>query len=101
MLGQISERWRKKEAWGVEREQREDMLEIFKELMDRGVDPRAEDEQCRTAIDVAVTCGKSFLVELFGPKEKGMQKVVDDTGDEDSGESDGEEEEGSIRNRRE
>lgn len=88
LLHVTAERWRKKKSWSVEREQQQDMIEIFKELMDRGLDPRAEDEQCRTAIDVAVTCGKKFLVDLFGPKERGMQRlVVDDTADEDSEES--------------
>ncbi|KAH7333115.1 putative ankyrin repeat protein, partial [Rhexocercosporidium sp. MPI-PUGE-AT-0058] len=54
LLHVTAERWRKKESWRVESEQREDMLEIFKELMRRGIDPRAEDKKCRTAIDVAV-----------------------------------------------
>lgn len=35
-----------------------------------------------------MTCGKKFLVDLFGPKERGMQRlVVKDTVDKDSEES--------------
>lgn len=65
------------------------MLGIFKELMARGVDPRAEDEKCRTAIDVAVASGNAFLVKLFAVKGVlGTEVVVDDTekGSEDEGE---------------
>ncbi|KAG4441988.1 hypothetical protein IFR05_002514 [Cadophora sp. M221] len=88
LLHVTAERLRKKERWSVGKEQQDDMVEIFKELMDRGIDPRAEDKQCRTAIDVAVTCGKTYLVDLFGPKERGMRRlVVEDTADEDSEES--------------
>ena len=51
------------------RDQEEDMLGIFKELMALGVDLRSEDGMCRTAIDVAVASGNMFLVKLFGVKE--------------------------------
>ncbi|RDW59222.1 hypothetical protein BP5796_12146 [Coleophoma crateriformis] len=70
LLHATAKRWRNKEF--VEGDQLKDMLGIFQELMARGLDPRAEDAECRTAIDVAVASGHSFLISLFGPKERGM-----------------------------
>jgi hypothetical protein len=59
----------------VERDQRDGILGIFKELVTRGLDPRAEDAKFRTAINVAVASGNLFIVQLFGHKGEGM--VVD------------------------
>lgn len=77
LLHVTAKQWRKKK-W-VERDQR-DMLGVFKELVARGLDPRAENAKCRTAIDVAVAGGNLFLVGLFG--EKGESRVVGDLGSE-------------------
>ncbi|RDW63780.1 hypothetical protein BP6252_11325 [Coleophoma cylindrospora] len=69
LLHATAKRWRNKQY--VEGDQRVDMLGIFQELMARGLDPRAEDAECRTAIDVAVASEHSFLILLFGPIERG------------------------------
>ena len=50
-----------------------DLVGLFKRLMELGVDPRAEDEALRTAIDVAVAKGLRHVVMLFteeGKKEE-------------------------------
>ena len=55
---------------------RKDAGEIFKELMARGVDHTIEEDHCKTAIDVAVANGHTFLVDLFGPKDMETQDVT-------------------------
>ena len=49
-------------VWGW---QKTDMIECFKDLMALGLDPRAEDNQQRSAIDIAVAAGNNFITELF------------------------------------
>jgi len=96
LLHATAKRWRKKKY--IEGDQEADMLGIFKELMAKGLDPRAEDSKFRTAIDVAVASQNSFLVDLFGQKEreKGLMKhvAISDTESEGDGseelETDGE-----------
>lgn len=85
LLHATAERWRTMQY--VARDQEKDMLGIFKELMARGVDPRAEDERCRTAIDVAVASENGFLVDLFGVKgrEVGVEDTEIGSEDEDEG----------------
>jgi ankyrin repeat protein len=39
--------------------------DMFQYLMDRGVDPMVEDEQNRTAVDVAATVGSTAILKLF------------------------------------
>jgi hypothetical protein len=56
----------------VETDQKDDMLDIFKELVERSLDPRAEDAKFRTAIDVSFASGNLFIVALFGQKGEGM-----------------------------
>jgi ankyrin repeat protein len=90
LLHVTAKRWRKKEY--IEGDQKADMLGIFKELMAKGLDPRAEDAKCRTAIDVAVASLNSFLVDLFGQKERKMgekkEVVVTDTESDGDGSDD-------------
>ena len=47
--------------------------ELFKMLMDRGLDPLAEDAQGRSALDVAAACEQKGILELF--QRKGRQEV--------------------------
>jgi hypothetical protein len=63
-------------------DQKDDMLGIFKELVARGLDPRAEDATFRTAIGFAAASGNLFIVQLFGRKGEGM--VVDNVVSVDS-----------------
>lgn len=43
----------------------EEIKAVFGALLEMGLDPRAEDGECRTAIDVAVARGNGEVVELF------------------------------------
>lgn len=54
----------------IEWDQRMDMLETFQDLMELGLDPRADDGRMRTAIDIAVASGHQFIVDLFREKDK-------------------------------
>jgi hypothetical protein len=56
----------------VETDQKDDMLDIFKELIERSLDPRAEDAKFRTAIDIAFTSINLFIVAFFGQNREGM-----------------------------
>lgn len=85
LLHITAERWQGRKSWERGADE-EDMLEIFEDLMRRGLDPRAEDVKNRTAIDVAVACGNTFLVDLFGPKVEEI--VVDDTENEEEDDDD-------------
>ncbi|KAI1132035.1 ankyrin [Nemania abortiva] len=65
-----------------ERNQREDSERAFEKLMEEmGLDPRLEDAQLRTPIDLAVVRGNKGIVALFGDKNK-------DTGRRTRGEDD-------------
>ncbi|CAH0055072.1 unnamed protein product [Clonostachys solani] len=44
------------------------MENVFKKLMDLGLDPRQEDIQMRTAIDMAVARGRKGIVDFFAEK---------------------------------
>ncbi|KAJ8126777.1 hypothetical protein O1611_g6861 [Lasiodiplodia mahajangana] len=56
-------------AW--ERIQREESERTFRRLMEEmGLDPRLEDAQLRTPIDLAVARGNKGIVALFGDKDK-------------------------------
>jgi ankyrin repeat protein len=44
------------------------MENVFKKLMDMGLDPRVEDLQMRTAIDMAVARGRKGIVDFFAEK---------------------------------
>ncbi|CAH0028155.1 unnamed protein product [Clonostachys rhizophaga] len=44
------------------------MENVFKKLMDMGLDPRKEDVQMRTAIDMAVARGRKGIVDFFAEK---------------------------------
>jgi hypothetical protein len=46
------------------------MAEMFKELLDKGLDPKMEDGECRTAIDIAVAKGYREIVALIRENEK-------------------------------
>ncbi|KAH8595467.1 ankyrin repeat-containing domain protein [Bisporella sp. PMI_857] len=85
LLHATAKRWRGNIY--VEGDQQKDMLDIFKELIARGLDARAEDAKFRTAIDVAVASSNSFLVDLFGVKERGVVKKIEvsDAEDEEEG----------------
>ncbi|KAJ4296658.1 hypothetical protein N0V90_006706 [Kalmusia sp. IMI 367209] len=52
-------------------DQKKEISAIFKELLVKGLDPRMEDADCRTAIDVAVAKGNKEIVDLFSEAEKG------------------------------
>lgn len=54
--------------------EREDVEGAFKRLMELGVDPRAEDDELRTAIDVAVARQLSEIVLLFSEEGKRMEE---------------------------
>ncbi|KAK4234438.1 ankyrin repeat-containing domain protein [Achaetomium macrosporum] len=60
---------------GADWDQREDIEGMFQRLIELGVDPRAEDEGLRTAVNVAIAQGLTGVVELFG----------EETGPEESG----------------
>lgn len=57
----------------------EDVKGTFKKLMELGVDPRAEDGQLRTAIDVAVARDLWVVVRLFS--EEGRREVENGIGE--------------------
>lgn len=82
-----AQRWPQKRAgrWTLGESQQADMLQTFKALMERGLDPRAEDAKGRSSIDIAVACGNTFLLKLFGPedREAAKQVAVDTDEDED------------------
>ncbi|KAH6650436.1 ankyrin repeat-containing domain protein [Chaetomium tenue] len=80
-----------------------DAENLFKRLMGLGVDPRAEDEGLRTAIDVAVARGLHKVVMLFaeeGKMEEAERQVTTDNesysdesnSDESNGDSDSKDE---------
>jgi ankyrin repeat protein len=59
----------------------------FKRLMELGVDPHAEDDELRTAIDVAVARNLSSIIQLFSEEgkrieEKARQKEESESGSE-------------------
>lgn len=58
----------------TEWDQRRDIEGAFKRLMELGVDPRAEDDELRTAIDVAVARQLSEIVRLFSDEGKRMEE---------------------------
>ena len=51
-------------------DQKQETQDIFKELMRRGLDPRMEDNECRTAIDIAVAKENAKIVALFREDER-------------------------------
>ncbi|KAK4246018.1 ankyrin repeat-containing domain protein [Corynascus novoguineensis] len=55
-------------------DQRDDVVSAFKKLMELGVDPRREDDELRTAIDVAIARNLYGIVELFSEKGKKMHR---------------------------
>jgi ankyrin repeat protein len=65
-------------AWkgtgGLSFDEREDVVGAFKRLMGLGVDPRAEDDELRTAIDVAVARNWGTIVLLFSEEGKRMEE---------------------------
>jgi ankyrin repeat protein len=50
-------------------EQVSPVTKVFERLLGMGLDPRREDAQMRTAIDVAVARGRSQIVELFAEQQ--------------------------------
>ncbi|MCJ1255632.1 hypothetical protein MMC24_003449 [Lignoscripta atroalba] len=46
----------------------EDVVDIFKYLMDKRLDPMMEDEEQRTSLDVAAACENTAILELFQRK---------------------------------
>lgn len=46
-----------------------DGIWLFEELMRRGLDPRAENKEGASALDVAAACGKSAILDLFKREE--------------------------------
>lgn len=53
-----------------ESDQREDLKGMFQKLMELGLDPRKEDAELRTAIDIAVARDVRGVMELFREKVK-------------------------------
>lgn len=66
--------WRGSPNGGTDYVEREDVVGAFKRLMELGVDPRAEDDGLRTAIDVAVARNWSGIVLLFSEEGKRMEE---------------------------
>lgn len=64
---------RNSSAHYVELDQRHDMERTFRELLTRKVDPMVEDKEHRTALDVAVACQQTFLVDLFSPEVRSTE----------------------------
>ncbi|KAL7911329.1 ankyrin repeat-containing domain protein [Trichoderma velutinum] len=60
-------------------DQREDLKGAFKKLMELGVDPRREDAELRTAIDIAVARKLRDIIQLF--REKKEDKNVEESGE--------------------
>jgi ankyrin repeat protein len=64
-----------REARDRDRDQKiQDVKSAFEKLMRLGVDPRAEDDELRTAIDVAVARDLSGIVRLFSEEGKRMEE---------------------------
>ncbi|CAI6330860.1 unnamed protein product [Periconia digitata] len=61
-------RWNEMNVW---QDQAKEVQNTFQELLKLGLDPRLEDAECRTAIDVAVATGHSGIVDLFREEKKG------------------------------
>jgi hypothetical protein len=59
---------------GTDWDQREDVEGAFKRLMELGVDPRGEDDELRTAIDVAVARYLSGIVRLFSEEGRRFEE---------------------------
>lgn len=55
-------------------DQVDDIESAFKRLMELGVDPRAEDDELRTAIDVAVARDMRGIVRMFSEEGKKMEE---------------------------
>ncbi|KAJ5615350.1 hypothetical protein N7537_000464 [Penicillium hordei] len=53
--------------WRAE-ESSHDVVQRFQILMDRGLDPLAEDARQRTSLDVAAVCGSDHIMQLFARK---------------------------------
>jgi ankyrin repeat protein len=64
----------------------DDAVALFKRLLELGADPRAEDDEMRTAIDCAVARGRTEIVRLF--KGEGKKVALDE---EEGADGDGEE----------
>ncbi|UKZ78952.1 hypothetical protein TrVFT333_006701 [Trichoderma virens FT-333] len=60
-------------------DQREDLEGAFKKLMELGVDPRREDAELRTAIDIAVARKLRGVIKLF--EEKRVEKAEEGDGE--------------------
>ncbi|KAM0513647.1 hypothetical protein ACHAPE_007697 [Trichoderma viride] len=60
-------------------DQRDDVISAFEKLMELGVDPRREDDELRTAIDVAVARNIRGIVQLFREK---VEKRVEESDSE-------------------
>ncbi|KAL2147354.1 hypothetical protein VTI28DRAFT_9818 [Corynascus sepedonium] len=71
--------------------QLDDIASAFKKLMDLGVDPRREDDELRTAIDIAVARHLNDIVELFSEKDKKMHREREADEAEESEEESGSE----------
>jgi ankyrin repeat protein len=69
-------------------ELREDITATYKKLLGLAVDPRAEDDQLRTSIDIAVAGLLDGIVKLFS--EDGKREREREEKEEDDGGSDGE-----------
>ncbi|KAJ4289330.1 hypothetical protein N0V88_007081 [Collariella sp. IMI 366227] len=61
-----------------DKDQKEDVESAFERLMELGVDPRREDDELRTAIDVAVAMGFSGIVRLFSEERKRARQEKND-----------------------
>ena len=53
--------------------EKDDLTDVFKKLMSLGVDPRREDDELRTAIDIAVARDLWYVVNLFSKKKKEVE----------------------------
>ncbi len=56
------------------KEQRADMVAMFRNLLEKGCDPAWEDEKQRTCLDVAAATGNQAVLELF--QRKTITKIV-------------------------
>ncbi|PON27749.1 hypothetical protein TGAM01_v203516 [Trichoderma gamsii] len=61
---------------GSDWDQRDDVISAFEKLMELGVDPRREDVELRTAIDVAVARNVRGIIKLFRQK---VEKKVEES----------------------
>ncbi|KAM0478919.1 hypothetical protein ACHAPX_004897 [Trichoderma viride] len=64
---------------GSDWDQRDDVISAFEKLMELGVDPRREDAELRTAIDVAVARNIRGIMQLFREK---VEKRVEESDSE-------------------